>query len=378
MGRLLATLAALLALAAPAAAAPIVALQDDVLSNPDNPAAAPGPPLTARLDLLTQTRIRWTRVDVLWGKVAPTKPARPRDPSDPAYNWKYYDAVFRGLANRGITPIVDFYYTPAWASQTGQYNAAPRAADASAFAGALALRYNGRFADQQGPLPEVRRIEVWNEPNFGDFWMPQCHQTSEGMILDSPRAYAAVLAASYREIKRANPRAVVVGGVAGPAGDTASTCPEGGNISVGTADFLGGLARQKVTLDAWSQHVYPIGGPFQARFFPSWSTMPRLQRLVDKLRKGAPIYVTETGYHTSYNRYHRYWVSEKQQAAFLTQTYQAAGRYPRVQIAIWFNLQDNPHWTGGLLRADGSRKPAYQSFLALARAGAQLPTSWER
>jgi hypothetical protein len=365
-----------LAVAATAFSAPIVALQDDALSSPDNPVTAPGPKLNARLDQLAATGARWTRVDILWNQVAPTQPRFPRDPDDPAYDWRYYDAVFRGLQARGLAAIVDFYRTPKWASVSGDPRAAPRAADSAAFAGALALRYNGHFADARGPLPEVRRIEVWNEPNFGDFWLPQCHQTAEGRVLDSPRAYAAVLAASYREIKRANPRATVIGGVAGPAGDTASRCPDGGDISVGTADFIAKLAREKVRLDAWSQHVYPIGGPTQAVFFPSWTTMPKLQALVDKLRKGAPIYVTETGYHTSYNRYHRYWVSERQQAAFLTQTYQVAARYPRVQIAVWFNLQDNPQWTGGLLRADGSRKPAYRSFVALASAG-QLPASWE-
>src|SRR5207342_1285605 len=142
----------------------------------------------------------------------------------------------------------------------------------------------------------------------GTFWLPQCHQTAKGIALDSPRAYAALLAASYKEIKRANPDAEVIGGVAGPGRDTATTCAKGGDVSVGTQDFALGMARQKPPIDAWSQHIYPIGSPLKAPFFPSWSTMPRLQRAVDKLKPGIPTYVTETGYHTSYNRYHRYWV----------------------------------------------------------------------
>ena len=62
--------------------------------------------------------------------------------------------------------------------------------------------------------------------------------------------------------------------------------------------------------------------------------MPALARAVDRLRKGIPIYVTETGYHTSYNRYHRYFVSERQQAAWVDQTFRQAARFPRVQLTL--------------------------------------------
>jgi hypothetical protein len=364
-------LVVLLAGAASAAAAPVVGLQDDQLPN------ARGAQLERRLDRLAATGVKLTRVDVLWSLVATRRPTNPRDPTDPAYDWSLYDQILRSLRDRGIGAIVDFYHTPSWATRSGEDNAAPRAADAAAFAGALARRYNGRSRDARGLLPEVRRIEVWNEPNFGTFWVPQCHQTARGIVLDSPRAYAALLTIAYREIKAANPNAVVVAGVAGPGGDTASVCPDSGDISIGTGDFISALGREHPPLDAWSQHIYPIGGPLQAYFFPSWSTMPRLQRALDRLRPGVPIYVTETGYHTSYNRYHRYWVSEAQQATFLDQTYQVAARYPRVQLAVWFNLQDNRFWTGGLLRADGTRKPAYARFVRLTQSQ-QLPLEWTR
>jgi hypothetical protein len=115
-------------------------------------------------------------------------------------------------------------------------------------------------------------------------------------------------------------------------------------------------------------HIYPIGSPLQAFFVPSWSTLPRVIRQVDRLAPGAPIHVTETGYHTSYNRFHRYFVSEGQQAAWVDETLVAAVQSPRVQLVTWFNFQDNPRWTGGLLRADGTRKPAYARFAAAAAA----------
>ena len=133
------------------------------------------------------------------------------------------------------------------------------------------------------------------------------------------------------------------------------------------------MADEGPPIDAWSLHIYPIGGPLQAFFVPSWSTLPRVVRQVDRLRAGAPIHVTETGYHTSYNRFHQYFVSEAQQAAWVDETMAAAAANPRVQVVTWFNFQDNPRWTGGLLRGDGSRKPSYDRFAAMAAANPPPP-----
>jgi hypothetical protein len=69
-------------------------------------------------------------------------------------------------------------------------------------------------------------------------------------------------------------------------------------------------------------------------------------------------------------------VSEAQQAAWIGETFEQAARYPRVEMATWFNLQDNPFWTGGLLRADGTRKPSYDRFVELARAASTPPPTW--
>ncbi len=135
------------------------------------------------------------------------------------------------------------------------------------------------------------------------------------------------------------------------------------------------MADEGPPIDAWSLHIYPIGGPLQAFFVPSWSTLPRVARQVDRLRAGAPIHVTETGYHTSYNRFHQYFVSEAQQAAWVDETMTAAAAQPRVSVVTWFNFQDNPRWTGGLLRIDGSRKPSYDRFAAAAAAYGP-PAGW--
>ncbi len=354
------------ALAAPGQAA-IMALQDDQLPN------LSGSALEHRMDLLKSSGTTVTRVDILWRNVAATRPAIGSDPADPAYDWSRYDQIIRGLVVRDITPMLTYYWTPAWASGTGERNAAPRVADAAAFAAAIARRYNGTWPDGiGGTLPLVRRLEIWNEPNIATFWYPQCRRQGGRYVMESARHYSALVAAAYPQVKAVSPTSIVTGGVTGPVGG--SVCDKA-DSSVGTITFAKEMVRQRVPIDAWSTHLYPIGSPRQAYFVPSWKTLPQITGLVDRLRPGAPIYVTETGYHTSYNRYHRYFVSEAQQAAWLDQTAQVAKTYPRVEVAVWFNLQDNPFWTGGLVRRDGSRKPAWARFVARATAIAR-PATW--
>lgn len=368
LGTMLAAVA-MLVLAASASAASVAAIQDDQLPN------YTGEPLERRLDLIAATGADVARVDVLWSQVAPRRPARAADPSDPAYDWSRYDQIVRGLAQRGIAALLDFYDTPKWAARGRGGSGAPRAADAGRFAGAMARRYSGEWPDPSGgTLPEVKRIEVWNEPNIARFLSPQCSRRRGGRApYVASRLYAAILSASYRRMKRANPDVVVVAGAAGPAGSTPRFCPESG-ASTGVLQFLNGLARERPPMDAVSVHMYPIGSPLQAVFLPSWNTTARIQAAVDRIRP-VPVYVTETGYHTSYNRFHRYFVSEEQQADWVDETFAAADARPRFELVTWFNLQDNPSWTGGLVRDDGTRKPSWGRFVAQA-ASHPAPAAW--
>ena len=370
--RLLASLGvALVLLTLPLSArAAVVAIHDDAITNFE------GARLEQRLDLVENTRTRVVRVDVLWRRIAPRRPADGRNPEDPAYDWTQLDQIVRGLSARGILPMFTFYRTPAWASPSGADSAAPRLAAVARFSRALATRYSGTYAPPgRTALPEVRRIEVWNEPNLPFFYAPQCRRVGRKIVRTAPRRYAALLRVAYREIHRANPDAIVVGGVTGPASSSSRSC--GADAATSALDFIAGMARERPPLDVFAQHVYPIGSPARASFFPSWRTFGRLERAVDRIRRGVPIYVTETGYHTSYNRFHRYFVSEAQQAAWLDQTYRVAARRPRVELVVWFNLQDNPFWTGGLLRRDLTAKPSFARFTRLATQN-RPPESWTR
>ena len=349
----------------------VAAAQDDHLST------EPIETIPARLDLLAKTGATTTRVDLFWNSVAlgASRPAHPRDPADPAYDFARADLIMRGLADRGITPILSVYSTPAWASG-GAVNAiggpinrlAPDPKDFGDFMSAVATRYDGTFAGPAGDtLPEVRYFEIWNEPNLDGFF--QVPVKTPAARLD---AYAALVAAAYPAIKDANPRAVVIVGVGGPRSSTTAT-------GVGAIEWLRGLRERDVPLDAYSQHVYPAAAPtVDTQVVPSWSSIGRVLDELDAWRAqpAIPLYITEAGYTTAATRFRDTKVTEEQQAEYLSQIFSLPQlRTDRITTVVWFNLQDNADWPAGLLREDLSPKPSYDRFQQVVsdQEGARLP-----
>ena len=208
--------AAAVALAAPATGmGAVAALQDDVLT------IAPLPQVPQRVELVKQTKAKVTRVDILWSFVAPNRPANPTNPADPAYDWSRLDAIFSQLSAANIRIIVSTYSTPTWAiagkngAHVSQYNPnAPRPADYAAFMQAAATRYSGSYVPPgaTAPLPRIRHWEIWNEPNIVQFFKYNGKSSL-------PR-YKALVKAAYPKIKKANRRAIVIAGVAGPRSST--------------------------------------------------------------------------------------------------------------------------------------------------------------
>ena len=377
MRRLLAPLTLALLAAAPALGAPVVAIQDDQASNDPTPEA-----IAYRASQLASTGAKWTRVDIDWSYVAPTRPADPENPDDPAYDWSRYDTMFSALHDRGVSVMVTLLGTPPWASATGRWNAAPNAAYGGAFAGAVARRYSGSWTKTGGGgvLPAVRSISPRNEPNIDLMTSPQCRRLANGRwVPASPKAYAALLRAAYPRIKFWNPKAIVVAGETA-AGDNGGC--RNSSTTIGTFDFVKLLHKElgggrRVPFDAWAQHMHPVGPPDRAAFFPSWRTLPQLTTLVNRMHpKGRmPIIISETSYATTYTAYQRYFVTEAQQAAFIDLTYKLAARQPQVEVVVYFNLQDHRAWSAGLFRDDWTAKPSLEVFRRRALS-TPLPPKW--
>lgn len=351
------------ALAVPASGlAGVAALQDDVL------ATAPLAAIPGRVLLVKQSKAKVTRVDILWQLVAPTPPANPTDPNDKAYDWSRLDAIFSGLAAAGITPIVSTYATPDWAvagradphPKTLYNPSAPTPAAFAAFMKAVATRYSGTFVPTgaAAPLPRVRHFEIWNEPNLKGFFS---FNGSSNL-----GKYKALIRAGYPAIKAADPKAIVIGGVGGPRSSN-------GNGNIGAKRWLNGLVNDKsVKFDAYSQHIYPSQGPLffsksYAKAFPTWASLPEIYAALDKKKKGMKLYITEAGYTTAKTPFRNVKVSPATQALFLKQIFNLpAVKSTQLAAVVWFNLQDNKNWPGGLLTAAGAKQPSFAAFRSVA------------
>jgi len=316
-----------------------VGLQDDQITGVIGDSAA------TRIERLVSSGVAFTRVDVSWPAVAPRRPAAPADPNDPAYRWTRYDDVLGGLAARRIEPLVVFSGSPGWANGGKGPEVAPDVEAYGAFVHAFATRYG-----RQG-RPRVRLYEPWDEPNTPLRLMPQWD--ASGTKPASPAIYAGLLNRAFTEIKAVSSDAIVVGS---SAGDVETSAPPAGGVSV--LDWTAALTALHPSMDAVAQHIEPSIAPSApSDAVPSFATLPRLIQELDRLAPGAPVLITRFGYATPPGG-----LSETDQAAFVTQGLQRLAAEPRVRLVVWGSVRDTPQRQFGLLRQDGTEKPAWSVF----------------
>ncbi len=291
------------------------------------------------------------RALVEWSAVAPTRPAHASDSFDPAYRFGGLDELVHNAQVRGAEVMLAIWGTPSWANGGAGPNHVPtRLADLTAFAHALASRYSGTRLGH----PFVRFYSVWSEPNRKQFLAPQ--QNAAGL-------YAGLYRAAYAGIKSGSPSAQVAIGETSAWGDT------------DPARFAELLARSRPRLrfDAWALHPNPrdpAAPPGKAVPWPTvtLSQLPRFEKSLDRWfgRKGIPIWITEFFYETSPEK--SYGVSYPTQAAYIRQAFAIARKDPRVQMFVWSILRDDPAsvLSSGLVKRDGTEKPAYAAFAAAA------------
>jgi hypothetical protein len=303
-----------------------------------------------------------------WSKVAPERPAQATDPFDPAYQFGDVDEFVRNAQQRGLEVLITLWGTPSWANGGQKPQALPRRlADFESFARAVAARYSGQHAG----YPFVRFYTIWNESNLATFLVPQFDR--QGRIV-SPRNYARLAKAGIAGIKAGNRRALVA------IGETSSNGRDkrkaGQTDTVAPATFMKGVAAAlgKVKFDAWAHHPYPFPvnqKPTQLVRYPNVTlkSMPRFEKDLDTAfrRKQVPVWITEYGNETRPGEPKG--VTERQQAAYIPQALAMARKDPRVQMFIWFVMQDSPGslWQSGIYRGDGSSKPAQSRFARSAR-----------
>jgi hypothetical protein len=287
-----------------------------------------------RLAELRELGVEVYRFTLRWDQIEPRRGT---------YEWAWPDAVIQGLRANGIAPVVTIWGTPRWANGGRTPNYAPRSKWALAsFAKAAATRYRA----------EARHWLIWNEPNQRRWLRPT-----------TPRAYVNLLNVSYRAIKRANPGAVVAGGVTAPRGNVGGENP---------VNWIRGMRANRAKLDAFAHHPYPT----RPRQETPWSggcawcktiTMADLERLIGEVRRNFPrkrIWLTEYGYQT--NPPERWLgVPLALQATYAGAASLRAYQAPLVDMLIHFMVQDDGRpagWQSGLRKLNGAPKPAYNAF----------------
>jgi hypothetical protein len=295
------------------------------------------------------------RAYVSWADVATRRPARPRDPSDPAYSWAQTDADMARYAGAGLAVWIAFWQTPAWASGSTDIAVWPlKASDLGDFAYAVAKRY-----------PQVKVFMDWNEPNLKTYAKP-----------NTIAAYEPMARAVYAGVKAATPAAEVIAGNLGKYRDNGRD----------PALWATTLRADRVPMDAFGIHPYPdVAKPLSGRAPRSRIDLfdvPALARIV-----GVPVAVTEFGWSSLL-------AGADDQAAWTAQAISVARCTPGLSQFVFWGYHDHPvpagqtpdPWTTyGWLDANGAPKPVYDAGAA-ALAGtpdcatigqaAGAPTGW--
>lgn len=274
--------------------------------------------MTTQLRALRATGATVARADALWEASEPSAPVA----GVHRYDWSYDDQIASLLAAAGLRwlPVLD--YTVSWAqSIPGQDHSPPRSAsDYAAYAGAFAARYGagGAFwaAHPELTAEPVSTIEIWNEPDNGQFWT----RTPDAA------AYADLYAAARLAIDAADPAArVIVGGLTRPT----EFLPAMLAARPGLAGHIDGVA------------VHPYGSP------PVVAAKVTADRaMLNGAGLGAvPLYATEFGWTTSPPGALDY-VAAPTRPGYIRRTlHQLSGRWCGVTAAVlytWYSPEQNP------------------------------------
>ena len=293
------------------------------------------------------------QIQLRWPTVAPTRPASPEDPADPAYRWPAdLEYAISQAKEQGIDVAVLVTHSPPWANGGRGHLWAPDPSDFAQFLTAASRRY-----------PTVHRWMIWGEPNRADRFLPNVANSPIG-----PRRYAPLLDAAYGALKAVSPDNIVIGG------DTFT----GGEVK--PQQFIQWMklpSGQPPRIDWYGHNPYPFRFP-DIRKSPipgGWRDLSDLDTLADEVDRAyrsrgeqPRLWLSEftvQSDHTS--AVFKAFVSRASQARWLTAGYDAAAEVPQVEGLGWFTLLDQAggvlaaHW--GLLTSDGrTKKPAFRAY----------------
>jgi hypothetical protein len=303
---------------------------------------------------------------VNWSDVAPTRPAHPRDPSDPAYRWppELGPAIAEGR-HFGIRTSLVLTQAPRWASGHSNPAWAPRkASDFADFAYAASARY-----------PSVRHWMIWSEPTRAENFMPLFHEKRDRPLTRrmkrGPHKYARILDAAYGTLKARSRRNIVIGGNSFTTGDVSSL------------NWIRNLRLpngKPPRLDLYGHNPFGarlprLRGPSLGHGFADFNDLDVLAGWVDRWlarprgKQRINFFLSELFWPTDHpNHEFNFWVTRKTAALYLTNALRITRRWSRIYTLGWFALYDDPpnaagdEVNRGLLTYRGRKKPAYRAY----------------
>ena len=311
----------------------------------------------AEVEPLRDTPIGSYRVVFSWRAVEPQ--------ADGGYDFAVPDNLVAVTARAHLQLLPVLIESPSWvtggqARPTEPPEPGPEMERFELFTAAVARRYGhgGDFWREHPELPylPLRTWEVWNEPNYPAFWYP-------GRTPD-PSGYRSLLSAARRGLHSGDRLARILFG--GLAYGKAASPPE---------RYLSRFLRlpgARCLFDDMSIHPYSPSPKASLR------AIDRIRGILNRAgRRDAGLWLTEYGWNTGPSpRFHASEAGQRRNLLRLTRQVLRERRRLRLRGIYWFALRDEPSppedptwwgWHTGLLRPDGSAKPAFDAYLRLAR-----------
>jgi hypothetical protein len=312
-------------------------------------------------ETMQETGVRSSRVLLFWDSAQEVKGP---------FNWGPADALIGAFASHGVRVVPFLWGSPPWVASSNAHPPLDEPADVQAWLNFVeaaverygrggiywAKEYRQRYSAEAKPLP-VQSWQVWNEPNLSKYFAPS----------PSTKQYARLLEISREAILQKDPEAqIVLAGMPG-FGD------------VNAWDYLDDLYSEgqvKDQFDAVALHPYA-------------PNLGQLEQQIERLRKvmtahddrGTPMWLTEIGWGSAPPDRFGLNKGVAGQKKMLEGSFKLILRHRKdwnVGRIFWFDWRDpmNPELvncsfcaSAGLLRANRSPKPAYESFRRFADTG---------
>ncbi len=327
-----------------------------------------GPANAEAFDVYGDLGVGLYEITINWARVAPTRPADPTNPDDPAYQWT--PAVEEAIQNaqaHGIQVVVEVSGAPGWANGGRPWRWAPK--DPQDFADFMAAASRH--------WPQVHYWQVWGEPSRRANFMPLAKHV-EGLDLTAnqrrgPELYAQILDDSYVALKGVSLQNLVIGGNTFSGGD------------IRPLAYIKALALpngEPPRMDMYGQNPFGYRPPDLSKGLMNptsgvadFSDLDVVAQYLDRYlaRDGRnhklPLFLSEYFVPTDHANFEfNYWVSKQTAARWLRDAFTIVRDWHRIYTLGWFELYDEkPNGAGtevnrGLLTWNGHRKPAYYAF----------------